>query len=374
MGSSQSTGPMAATDDGNDNRVATAAAGGGRPERGARGTRLYYLVFGEPRIRYIGEGRGPLIFGVHTPATDRNLAVDAAETIRCPASVSSATATRVAAGLSIECSVRSDLPVDIRIHVGGTIVLTNSGVEVRGRYASQAVAAQRNASGDFQGAAVIGRKDIEKAVQVAQSDDDGPALADNTYDAAGQARATAAGVPLCNILCVELEYVGGEGGASIDSVAEVSARDAFAGDGKLFCFLRVEGSLQPPAAASRADAAENDEGEAPQQPKLYVVCTLMQRGTQVFKVDTVFDAGRDISSPGGPRNEGDDAPANAANDSGDDDGGDCVVCLDKPKDTVILPCRHMCMCSECAQAVRGQRGACPVCRGPIDKLMRRATS
>lgn len=30
----------------------------------------------------------------------------------------------------------------------------------------------------------------------------------------------------------------------------------------------------------------------------------------------------------------------------------CVICLVNDRDTTVLPCRHMCMCHECAQ-VRG---------------------
>ena len=28
----------------------------------------------------------------------------------------------------------------------------------------------------------------------------------------------------------------------------------------------------------------------------------------------------------------------------------CVICLVNDRDTTVLPCRHMCMCHECAQA------------------------
>ena len=27
----------------------------------------------------------------------------------------------------------------------------------------------------------------------------------------------------------------------------------------------------------------------------------------------------------------------------------CVICLVNDRDTTVLPCRHMCMCHECAQ-------------------------
>jgi hypothetical protein len=44
----------------------------------------------------------------------------------------------------------------------------------------------------------------------------------------------------------------------------------------------------------------------------------------------------------------------------------CVVCMDAPKDRVVLPCGHMCVCAACAQLLRD---LCPVCRGPIERLV-----
>lgn len=39
----------------------------------------------------------------------------------------------------------------------------------------------------------------------------------------------------------------------------------------------------------------------------------------------------------------------------------CVACLTEDKDTILLPCNHLCVCSACAQRVR----TCPVCRARI---------
>ncbi|KAK1416997.1 hypothetical protein QVD17_26119 [Tagetes erecta] len=50
-------------------------------------------------------------------------------------------------------------------------------------------------------------------------------------------------------------------------------------------------------------------------------------------------------------------------------GEECVICMTEPKDTAVLPCRHMCLCSECAKALRLQSNKCPVCRQPIEELM-----
>lgn len=55
----------------------------------------------------------------------------------------------------------------------------------------------------------------------------------------------------------------------------------------------------------------------------------------------------------------------------DDDGmgKECVICLTEPRDTAVFPCRHLCMCSECAQALRLQSNKCPICRQPVEKLI-----
>ena len=57
-------------------------------------------------------------------------------------------------------------------------------------------------------------------------------------------------------------------------------------------------------------------------------------------------------------------------EDGDPDGGkECVVCLSDPRDTTVLPCRHMCMCSGCARMLRHQSNRCPICRTPVESLL-----
>ncbi|KAJ9452762.1 putative E3 ubiquitin-protein ligase LUL2 [Diplonema papillatum] len=69
---------------------------------------------------------------------------------------------------------------------------------------------------------------------------------------------------------------------------------------------------------------------------------------------------------------GSEEPSLAAIDvSGDDDGEGhtCVICISEPRDTTIMPCRHMCLCAECADSLRKTSNKCPLCRTTISSLL-----
>lgn len=59
----------------------------------------------------------------------------------------------------------------------------------------------------------------------------------------------------------------------------------------------------------------------------------------------------------------------AADFDDNDPQKECVICMTEPKDTAVLPCRHMCMCSDCAKELRLQSNKCPICRQPIEELI-----
>jgi hypothetical protein len=49
----------------------------------------------------------------------------------------------------------------------------------------------------------------------------------------------------------------------------------------------------------------------------------------------------------------------------------CVVCFDAPKDHIIVPCGHQCVCARCAeQLTKTRTPTCPVCREPIIQTMK----
>ncbi|XP_005184091.1 E3 ubiquitin ligase Rnf157 [Musca domestica] len=53
----------------------------------------------------------------------------------------------------------------------------------------------------------------------------------------------------------------------------------------------------------------------------------------------------------------------------DDHGSECVICMSETRDTLILPCRHLCLCYACADSLRYQANCCPICRAPFRALL-----
>lgn len=53
----------------------------------------------------------------------------------------------------------------------------------------------------------------------------------------------------------------------------------------------------------------------------------------------------------------------------DDHGSECVICMSETRDTLILPCRHLCLCNACADSLRYQANCCPICRAPFRALL-----
>ncbi|NP_001392067.1 E3 ubiquitin ligase Rnf157 isoform 3 [Mus musculus] len=58
-----------------------------------------------------------------------------------------------------------------------------------------------------------------------------------------------------------------------------------------------------------------------------------------------------------------------AEDDVSDNSAECVVCLSDVRDTLILPCRHLCLCNTCADTLRYQANNCPICRLPFRALL-----
>lgn len=105
------------------------------------------------------------------------------------------------------------------------------------------------------------------------------------------------------------------------------------------------------------DACSGDPGSlksrASNQPlSSQVTAQKLQYGSECFVLHEVF----------GVSSKATDAEADSGN-------SDCIICLSEPRDTAVLPCRHMCFCSHCAGIVRLQCDRCPVCRQKVVSLL-----
>jgi hypothetical protein len=108
-------------------------------------------------------------------------------------------------------------------------------------------------------------------------------------------------------------------------------------------------------------------------------------GGSVFQLNEIYgidgNNGRNAAAGDGSRspakdvNGATDASATGNSSGGGDadrlleSGAECVICLTEHRDTTILPCRHMCLCHDCAQQLRMQTNKCPICRTPVENLL-----
>ncbi|XP_016976035.1 uncharacterized protein LOC108042326 [Drosophila rhopaloa] len=57
---------------------------------------------------------------------------------------------------------------------------------------------------------------------------------------------------------------------------------------------------------------------------------------------------------------------NEPDNAGSPNRGGCVVCMERSRNIVIMPCRHLCLCKECSQQLLLHlENRCPVCRNDI---------
>ena len=62
--------------------------------------------------------------------------------------------------------------------------------------------------------------------------------------------------------------------------------------------------------------------------------------------------------------------------TGSDDGNECVICLVGPKNATLIhgDTGHCCCCWPCAQVLKKRRDPCPICRAPIDHVIKQFKS
>jgi hypothetical protein len=114
------------------------------------------------------------------------------------------------------------------------------------------------------------------------------------------------------------------------------------------------------------------DGSDANQSASWVIKSLKQKiqvGSVSYELQEIYGIDQSRSRvPGSPASNG----ASGEDASAEDDGcggSECVICMSETKDTTVLPCRHMCMCSGCARVLRIQSNRCPICRQLIDSLL-----
>merc|ERR1712039_812531 len=100
------------------------------------------------------------------------------------------------------------------------------------------------------------------------------------------------------------------------------------GDGEPTCVHYTYMSLHGnPRHEDSSKGTSPSHSSNPRQAQ--IVAQKLQYGVECFVLHEVFGAN--------------------SNASASEEGGnpDCVICLSEPRDTAVLPCRHMCFCSYC---------------------------
>jgi len=64
------------------------------------------------------------------------------------------------------------------------------------------------------------------------------------------------------------------------------------------------------------------------------------------------------------------APADGGDAEASGASRECVICMTDPRDTTVLPCRHMCMCSECARPCACSPKSAPSAERPSSRSYR----
>lgn len=108
----------------------------------------------------------------------------------------------------------------------------------------------------------------------------------------------------------------------------------------------------------------------------------------LFRIDEEYEQRKVHSEDAQPRDLefGETAPSDKDNNSPADefyheildvseearDGSVCVICMEKPKDSLFYPCGHMCVCGPCGKLFMGQarHKLCPICRVRIVNIVK----
>lgn len=128
------------------------------------------------------------------------------------------------------------------------------------------------------------------------------------------------------------------------------------GDEQVVLDLRADSVDETAITVQRSVFKASEDGEGVQLVKQRVRCGGVVRNLDAL-YGTLPNPRKRTSTIEGPT-------------SSDADGGDCVICLTKPREVAILHCRHVCLCRSCATITSSTWSfQCPVCRGRVAKMV-----
>ena len=64
-----------------------------------------------------------------------------------------------------------------------------------------------------------------------------------------------------------------------------------------------------------------------------------------------------------------ETPGSATSTAAPNANAPCVICMGKRCSSILLPCRHMCLCRSCALEFRRKATQCPLCRAEVSSLI-----
>jgi hypothetical protein len=118
---------------------------------------------------------------------------------------------------------------------------------------------------------------------------------------------------------------------------------------------RARAATEAAAAAGAVKAAAEAAAERLRLEEQVAAITLRVQNDMLMLQQAQAQLGNSVAPPAAP------AP------NPDDDAEDqCVMCFDAPKDHIILPCYHVCVCEACASLLtQMDKPTCPICRTAI---------
>ena len=120
-----------------------------------------------------------------------------------------------------------------------------------------------------------------------------------------------------------------------------------------------------------AEVVRTAHDDKPTEYGLKVLKQRLQVGNDLYDLEDIYG----MPAEGGARGETTESSVEpvtaslAGVEDGHEDGEECVICLAEPRNTLVMPCRHMCLCADCASMLRQRTNKCPICRTVAERFL-----